>query len=168
MHQIVVIPDPINPMLHPIAECFFVPYGNVGLAPMYFESGSGSCELPAGMILYVIVVTGACRSAWGDGETEEELRACAESLVQGNLHASIDGIPVDNLEKYTVTSPLFELDFPIDNIFGLPAGPSDAVSYGTGFFTTPLNPGVHEIYVYGEVPSFGFVYEWTYNITVTK
>jgi len=168
MQQIVAIPEPVNPIFHPISECYFARYGNVGIAPFYFESGSSSCTMPAGMMLHVNVIVYVCLSTMGDGDTEAELRACAESLVTANLQASIDGVSVGDLSQYADTSPLFTLVFTEDNIFALPAGPSDGVANGVTFITTPLSPGQHTIHVHGEAPDFGgFVYDWTYNITVT-
>jgi len=168
MQQIAAIPEPINPIFHPKSECYFARYGNLGIAPFYFESGSSSCTMPAGMMLHVNVIVLGCLSAMGDGDTEEELRACAESLVTANLQASIDGVSIGDLSRYADTSPLFTLVFTEDNIFALPAGPSDGVAYGVTFITAPLSPGQHTIHVHGEAPDFGgFVYDWTYNITVT-
>ncbi len=80
MQQIFAIPEPINPIFQPISECYFARYGNVGIAPAYFDSGSSSCSMPAGMMLHVGVIMIGCLSAMGDGDTEEELRACAEGV----------------------------------------------------------------------------------------
>lgn len=166
LQQLYAIPEPINPIFHPMPECYFARYGNVGIAPTYFESGSSSCTMPAGMMLHVNVLVAGCLSAMGDGDTEEELRACAEGVTMENLQASMDGIPISNIDNYAVTSP-FTLDFTEENIFGLPAGPSLGVAHGYEFITTPLSPGQHTIHVHGEAPEFEFVYDWTYNITVT-
>lgn len=167
LQQLYAIPEPINPIFHPIPECYFARYGNVGIAPTFFESGSSNCTMPAGMMLHVNVIVYGCLSAMGDGETEEELRACAESLTLDNLQAYIDGVPIVNIDSYAATSPLFTLDFTEDNIFNLPADPSLGVAHGYAFITTPLSPGQHTIHVHGEAPVFEFVYDWTYNITVT-
>jgi hypothetical protein len=167
MNQLYTIPEPINPTVHPIPECYFVRYGNVGIAPAYFESGDSNCEMPVGMKLYVPVVLSTCASIMGDGDTEEELRACAITPT-ANLQASIDDIPVAHLEKYSVTSPLYTMVFPEDNILGVEAGSSSAVTFETGFFTTPLIPGLHTIHVHGEFPEYDFVYDWIYHITVTN
>jgi hypothetical protein len=166
--QVITIPEPNNPIFHPIAECYFDSYGNVGVATFFFESGSSNCTVPAGMMLDVLVISYGCFSVMGDGDTEEELHACAESVPFENLQASIDGIPISNIESYAATSPLFTVVFPEDNIFNLPAGPSLGVAHGITFITTPLSPGQHTIHVHGEAPVFEFVYDWTYNITVTQ
>jgi hypothetical protein len=42
--------------------------------------------------------------------------------------ATVDGVNIQNLDKYVVQSPLFNAKFPQDNIFGAPAGPTQAVS----------------------------------------
>jgi hypothetical protein len=167
LQQLFAIPEPFNPIFHPIPECYFVRYGNVGIAPTYFDNGLSSCTMPAGMMLHVNVIVYVCLSAMGDGDTKEELHACAESLTMDNLQAYIDGIPIVDIDSYAATSPVFTLDFTEDNIFGLPAGPSLGVAHGYAFITTPLSPGVHTIHVHGEAPDYPFVYDRTYNITVT-
>jgi hypothetical protein len=154
----------------PWSNCYLKQIGNVGLGVAYFYSGSSECEMPTGMMLYVPVVGSECSNIEEPtiGGSEEELRACALNLAHDNLEASIDGIPIRNIENYTVLSPLYQFSVPEDNILGAPAGTYNSVAYTTGFLLTPLSPGEHTVHVHGEIPNGGgFVYDWIYQITVT-
>lgn len=152
-------------------DCFFARIGNVGLA----VSGGGtlnlSCEVPAGMPLFMVVLASECSTIEPPpfyGGNEEELRACALTFVPADLQVSIDGASVENLSDYLVLSPLYEFTVPEDNFFGVPGGTvAQSISYGTWLMLAPLTPGEHTIYVYGTYPLFGFIYDATFDITVT-
>jgi hypothetical protein len=47
---------------------------------------------------------------------------------------------------YIVQTPLFDLTFPENNIFGTTAGPTKAVGHAYLIFLQPLSPGNHEIH----------------------
>ncbi len=164
------IPASQNPGLpgNPWPTCYLERIGNVGVGVAYFYSGSSECEMPVGMTLYVVVVGADCDTATPPtiGGNEEELRACVLQTARENLEASIDGIPVRNIEEYSALSPLFHFTVPGGNVLGVPAGTYNAVTYTTGFLVAPLSPGAHIIHVHGEVPSGSFIYDWVYHITV--
>jgi hypothetical protein len=166
------IPADQNPLAgHLWSTCYLDRIGNVGVGVGYGSSGSVDCEMPMGMTLFVPVVGSECSTAEPPpfyGGNEAELRACAIQFAPANLEASIDGIPVRNIEKYTAVSPLYQFTLPENNILGAPAGTYESISYQTGFLLAPLSSGEHVVHVYGEVPFVGFVYDWVYNITVTN
>ncbi len=119
------IPADQNPLLgHLWPTCNLDQVGNVGVGAGYGASGSVDCEMPNGMILYVPIVGAECSNIEPPpfyGGNEAELRACALQFVPSNLSATIDGIPVNNLGKYTTLSPLFQFTVPEDNFLGVPA-----------------------------------------------
>ena len=98
------------------------------------------------------------------------------------LHATIDGVPVGNLNPVSTpfracagpvarcSAPDFSLTFPADNFFGLPAGAyAPAVADGFYLLLAPLTPGSHTIN-FGGTGLFGgkqFSQDITYNLTVT-
>jgi hypothetical protein len=166
------IPASQNPFLgNPWPNCFLKRIGNVGLGVIYGISGTFVCTMPAGMMLYIIANGLECSTAEQPpyyGANEKELRACALNKPMVNTQASIDGIPVKDIDKYTALSPFYHFDLPADNFLGNVAGTYKSVAYGIAFILTPLNPGKHTVHVHGELPSVSFVYDVIYQITVTK
>jgi hypothetical protein len=162
--------NPVNPDADPPwTDCYFERIGNVGLAVSTAESAEISCEVPAGMPLFVPVVVSECSTLEAPpyyGGNEEGLAACALLYEPTNLHATVDGIALQDLSDYTVASPLFEFTLPVDNVFGLPPGTGQSVAYGTWLMLAPLSAGEHTISVGGTIPDV-FTGALTYHITVT-
>ncbi len=163
----VAIPPAESPYFgHLGPDCYFDRIGNVGFA----VSGAGTltleCEMPVGMALHMVVLDLMSTTLMGDGETEQELRECAQGFIPADLQASLDGVLVQNLDEYLVLSPAFDLTLPEDNIFGVPGGTGLAVSHGTWLMFAPLTPGQHTIHVQGAYPELDFAYDWTYLVTV--
>ena len=72
-------------------------------------------------------------------KTPDDLYDCAsENNKGGIMRASLDGVPLKNLEKYKVTSPLFNITIPKDNVFGSPAGTSGVMADGFWVFLDPV------------------------------
>ncbi len=169
---LLAIPASQNPIIgNPWTTCYLERIGNVGLGVSYGFTGSSECEMPVGMTLYVLVVGSECSTIESPpfyGGNEAELRACALQFAPANLAASVDGVPVRNIEAYTTLSPMFQFYVPPDNILGAPEGTYDSIAYQTAFLLAPLSPGEHTIHVHGEIPNFSFTYDWIYHITVTE
>jgi hypothetical protein len=129
-----------------------------------------------GSAILVPVLNVECSSLEGNGDTDEELRACANGHLDNtsNLHATIDGVPVQNLEDYRVESPLFEFSLGEDNLFeflGLdsPAGTTSAcVDAGVYLLLRPLGKGsTRTVEVGGIFHDFDdFEIDTKFNITV--
>ncbi len=166
------IPASVNPALgNPWPTCYFDRIGNVAIGVGYAFSGESECEMPAGMFLYVIVIGTECSTAEPPpfyGANEEELRACAQTMAAfENIEADVDGVAIHNIEEYRAISPLYQFTLPSDNFLGALAGTYDSVAENIAFMLAPMSPGEHTIHVHGEIPTFGFFYDWVYNITVT-
>jgi hypothetical protein len=107
------------------------------------------CTIPAGKAILFPIIT----AEWSVGEavanggncfvpaaisgtSKAALQACAKAAIDlvngpgGLKKADVDGISVQNLDKYRVQSPLFEFNADRTNVFGIPPGPSHAVSDG--------------------------------------
>jgi hypothetical protein len=92
------------------------------------------------------------------------------------LHASIDGVPVQNLSAYRVLSPVFGYVLPnfgpsdqnLAQLFGIPfTGPVyPAVGDGYYLLLEPLTPGTHVINFGGTSADGSFSLDITYHITV--
>jgi hypothetical protein len=117
------------------------------LGPSFGEQYERSCTIPSDKAILFPVNTGECDYISSpDAKTPEDLSDCAsEGNKGGIMRASVDGISLKNLEAYRVTSPLFNITIPENNVFGSPAGTSGAIADGFWVFLEPLSSGQHEV-----------------------
>jgi hypothetical protein len=148
--------------------------------PVWFLPGSNlgpvvrNCTVPEGKAILFAALTSECSFAeYPTDSTESQLRSCAINQDEGGIpHVSIDGVDLQALNTYKVQSPLFNFNFPKDNVFGAPAGPTQAVSDGIFIILQPLRPGDHSLHFSGVVianPTLGtqsFAIDVTYHLTV--
>jgi hypothetical protein len=138
-----------------------------------------SCTVPAGTTVFLPVLNGEFDNVCppqSPALTVAQLRSLAKSQIDlvTNLHASIDGRAVENASSYRVTSPVFSFTLPAtsDNLCtffgGTASGITVSPAVGDGYYLmlAPLSLGQHTITFGGEVPSFGFSVDVTYNLTV--
>jgi hypothetical protein len=146
--------------------------------PVWFLTGTtgGSvvreCNIPAGRAILLTPLNIECSYAEFPAlKTEKELRDCAK-WPGASVEVTIDGLKIQNLDKYETQSPIFNVVLPQNNLFGAPAGPTQAVSGGWWILLKPLSPGKHTIHASGNVidnPTTGtqsFATELTYHLTV--
>ncbi len=136
------------------------------------------CIVPSGTFLFFPILNAEASTAEGNGETADELRAVAEFLMDHavDLEATIDGTPVQALDRYRAQSPGFTYGpLPENNLFALPEGTTSlAVSDGFFLMLAPLPVGEHTIHFSGaaafteEEDGFDFFFglDITYHITV--
>jgi hypothetical protein len=171
------IPTPDNPTIDTTGK-------NCGLnqsGPVWFLTGTTggsaerSCTIPAGKAIFFPVMGSECSYAENPiVKSERDLAICAQAddNIATNLQASIDGKSILQLEKYRVTSPLFNLTFPTTNIFGSPAGPTKSIVDGFFVFLQPLTSGKHELHFSGLTPgdpttgTANFAVDVTYHLLV--
>jgi hypothetical protein len=105
------------------------------------------------------------------GETEQDARDFLNTFMDSVQNDSaftrkvtVDGKEVQSKRIIRADSPLFTLDLPENNLFGLAAGEYDAV--GTGLWATlpGLSEGEHTIHVV--MTSSTFSQDITYHVTV--
>jgi hypothetical protein len=88
------------------------------------------------------------------------------------VQASIDGIQLQNISR--IQSSPFDITFPEENIFGVQAGPTRAVSDGFWIFLQPLSAGNHQINFKGAVVDYtttgtvSVTNDVTYHLTVVE
>jgi hypothetical protein len=84
------------------------------------------------------------------GRTEDELRACVTAAMEGSIPfgARINGQDVGDLGAYRISTPLFTLNFPENNIFGVEPGVAQAVGEAYSFIIAPPPPGEYEIVLF--------------------
>lgn len=175
------IPEDKNPVTDETgAHCMEGQSGDVWfLAGSFGGMVERACEIPAGKAILFPLMNSECSFAESpDLTTESELRSCATSSNDGvtELMTNIDGVAMkeSDLRNYRVQSPLFGVNFPEDNIYGVTAGPTQAVSDGYWVFLPPLSPGNHQIHFRGATVDFtigstnNFVTESKYHITVVE
>jgi hypothetical protein len=159
------------------------------LAGTYGHSVNRVCTIPTGKAILFPILNSECSFAeFPKLKTLSELHTCAKSIQDQvtTLNASIDGVPIPNLEKYRIQSPLFNFTLPQNNILRMPANTTtEAVGDGNWVFLKPLSPGIHKLMFKGGVQrtkigdnsngsggSFAFPSGWDfetrYDITVSK
>jgi hypothetical protein len=183
------IPADRNPALDETgAHCAEGQAGRVWFLAGSFFGGTfvRACAVPPGKALFFAVVNAAFGAAVGDCEPTNPgvpcdvptLREAAEeSMDPVTIEASIDGVPLRNLNDYRVQSPVFRVTLPEGNVpelIGLPA-PSGTykpmVSDGYWLMHTPLSAGAHTIHFKSIItggPFVGTNTEVTYHLTVGR
>ena len=106
------------------------------------------CTIPEGKAIFFSPINAECSFAeYQDVKYEAELRECAKAVQDAveEMEVSVDGIRVENLEQYRVQSSIFAVELPENNVFGIPATKTQAVSDGNWVFLKPLPLGEHII-----------------------
>jgi hypothetical protein len=136
------------------------------------------CAVPAGKTLFFPLVNivdlntppGSCRAVQDmlcAPETPDQLRSDIKPLEDGasGLHASIDGVAVANPASFRLQSPIFSVQLPADNFFGLPAQAYLTVADGYYVMVAPLPSGKHTVR-FGGTDGGGFTQNITYRFTI--
>jgi hypothetical protein len=80
--------------------------------------------------------------------------------------AVIDGVNLQDIEKYRIRSSVFELRYAENNVFELPSVSTRAISDGYWVFLKPLRPGLHHIYAAGSCSSGKTKVDITWHLDV--
>lgn len=136
---------------------------------------SRTCSVPEGKAILFPIINVECDYIVDRNlKTESDLRKCAKTDQDKaiNLLVTVDGAAIPNLQMYRMQSPLFNLTYPEDNIAGLPAGSTYAISDGYWILLKPLPLGKHEIRFSGSLVDFtatgpvNFVTDAKYDLTI--
>lgn len=105
------------------------------------------CTIPTGKAVLYPVITGACTYAdTPNAKSDTELRSCAMAGDEGALiEMSIDGIKLEDINRYRVQSPPFDTVIPEENAFGISPGPTRGVADCWCVMIEPLPVGRHVI-----------------------
>ena len=133
------------------------------------------CSIPEGMAILVSPIEVICTFAeYPELKTEDDLRNCAKSDQDAvkDVKLTVDSIPMTDLQNFRVTSSLFNVTLPENNIFGVPPQTTEAISDGTFVMLKELPVGHHTIYASGLLVDFtttsnlNFVSEVKYDINI--
>jgi hypothetical protein len=154
------MPDDGN---HSVSDRTGASCANNQTGPVWFLVGSITgnaeriCTVPYGNAILFPTINNECSMAEDPSlKSESDLRNCAISNTNffRNFQVTIDGVSLDDMKKYTVQSPLFNVTFPEHPIFTAKVGPSQSVSDGNWVFLQPLPKGPHNIHFKGESVDF--------------
>jgi hypothetical protein len=103
-------------------------------------------------------------------KTESELKSRAKQDIDDivNKEAVVDGMKLQDIEKYRVQSPVFDLTYPENNVFELSSGSTRAISDGYWVFLKPLSPGMHDIHAVGSCSSGKTRVDITWHLDVKE
>lgn len=175
-------PASINPILDK-GDCSVGQTGRVWFIGGTFSGEAGkvtvrNCTIPVGTALFFPLINNGYFAFLNDPpetRTEEYLRAQVVCDAPTLLEAKIDGVPVKNPSQYLAESPLFDVQLPEDNVFGVDESVvpqlllSPSVDRGYYLFLQPLPPGNHTIKWKAKItcPIGTFEQNNTYNIVVS-
>jgi hypothetical protein len=102
------------------------------------------------ILLPIINVTTSFAEAPGFRSKEELLKYVEDNTNDlSNKRATIDGIQIEQLEKYRVRSNFFTFTFPENNIYDTAPGRTIGIADGYWLFLRPLREGNHTIHTFG-------------------
>jgi hypothetical protein len=173
-------PASVNPLLDR-GTCDVGQVGRVWFLAGTNSNATGTtvrtCTIVTGTALFVPLINiwnGAVLTDPPVNHTEAFIRA-QTSCSQAVITAAIDGVAVNNPTQYFERSPLFDVQLPTDNIFGVDetVAPqllvSPSADSGYYLFVNPLEPGNHTIRWTASwtCPFFGdFGQDMRYTVTV--
>lgn len=105
-------------------------------------------------------------------KTEEELKQCSKAGDEfGAISATLDGKPIENLDKSRSETSFFNITIVKDNIFDVPPGTYKSTADGFFVFLKPLSPGNHDLHLKTSVtnpttPSYNYASEVMYHLDV--
>lgn len=147
--------------------------------PVWFLAGTfgGSvtrmCTIPTGKAILTPIISGFCTPLTDNVNTTSGLINCAREGNDGAvLEASIDGVELQNLQNYRITSDRAPFSIPPANPYGFHSGNTTTVVDGYWLFLRQLSPGDHIIHFAGSVignPTTGtqsYSTEATYHLKV--
>ncbi len=176
---VLATPAGVNPVVG--ADCSGGQTGHVWFLFGSFDNVAvfeRACTVPRGTALFFPLINAGFFAFLNDPpetRTEEYLRAQVNCSVPSVLEVEIDGIAVRNPFQYFEQSPLFDVQLPVDNIFGYTPEQvpellfSPSVDEGYYLFLRPLRPGEHVIRWKASwtCPFGSFSIDATYSLTVS-
>lgn len=156
--RILAIPADQNPMEDKTGErCT---YGqDLKNSSVFHLSGIGGgaaeivCKIPAGLGLFINIISVEASEAESPNSTVEDLHAIAKNDQDHvtSTYLKINDDEFNDLKKYRFHTDVFNVVFPDNAVFGANAGPSKAVADGYYVITSPLATGNYSIVTKGSL-----------------
>jgi hypothetical protein len=137
---------------HPFADTTGERCGKSQEGPVWYLVGAGghaerNCSIPSDKAILFPILNSEC--SYSESPTlksEQELRKCAvDADKNAVLKATIDNREIKDIDRYKVTSGIFNVTYSNDPVFPTNSNVSEAVSDGWFIMLEPLKPGNHEI-----------------------
>ena len=155
-------------------------YGQDG--PIWFLTGTfenlqraeRNCTIPKEKAIFIPVVNSEkSYTEFPELKDEAALRLRAKNAIDRVTKKiiTIDGKEIKDLQNYCIQSPLFEITFPENNIYGVQPGPSQAVSDGYWILLQPFKELKEHVIEFGgeawcQKDKLEFTTNVKYNITL--
>jgi hypothetical protein len=164
----------VRPGVGQHAPVWFVP----GFEPG--SSGTRTMTVPDGQSVLVAPMLTVNSVGPPGSYTDDEVRAGLDTGFLdriGVLEVSLDGVPIPDVKRYRLQTPIFTITLAPGNLFGVPvtaAKDGRAVAAGDGYWLLlpPLPVGTHPLVIHVEgvttETSAPFKSEWTVNLRVQK
>jgi hypothetical protein len=148
--QVIALPAPINPELPQNPDDCSLGTPKVRLLVGAFADVERSCTIPTGNAVVFSPIAIECSTLEAPpfhGDNTAQLLACAHRFADTvtGVRATVDGLPVDNIDAYRVVSQPFPIAPPDNNILGVSAGNGFGASEGWWIVSKPMSPGNHTI-----------------------
>lgn len=130
-----------------------------------------NCTIPPNTYLFLPVINAECSAIEGNGKNKQELAACASGLIDlvDELSVKVDHVSLKGIKRSRVRSDLFYFALPPGDVlgkYGQSPNPSPSVADGYYALLKPLEPGQHEVEIFGTVPAYEFTLHVKYYLTV--
>jgi len=130
-----------------------------------------TCTIPAGKAVLIPVLDGDCDRSDPKLQSDQDLIRCASAGNEyGVISASVDGVPIKNLDSYRTHTEFFNLTVPAGNIFSEnPPGTYRSYADATALFLHPLSPGSHVVHYTVAInnpiqPSYNYAADLTFHL----
>lgn len=137
---------------HPFGDISGEKCGLMQNGPVWFLVGSAgkverNCTVSADKSILIPIINTECSYSESPNlKTKEELTNCA---IDGNngakISATVDNHSIVDLDKYRITTDIFNVTYASDPVFPTDSNVSKAVSDGWFLFLEPLQAGQHQI-----------------------
>ena len=159
---------------HPFADTTGERCGAGQEGPVWYLLGAGgraerNCTIPSDKaILFPVLNTECSYSESPTLKSEQELRKCAiDADRDAVLSAIVDNREIKDIDKYKVTSGIFNVTYSNDPVFPTNSNVSKAVSDGWWIMLEPMKPGKHEITFRDSQIEPPSLIDVTYHLSIT-